>query len=400
MLSYAEARAVVVEGVQLLGEERLAVGCALGRTLSRDVRARGPLPTVSASAMDGYAVATQSFRGAGPWTLPVTGESRTGALAPPLEAGSACRIFTGAALPAGSDAVVMQEDVEQRDQRVIFKEAPREGAHVRWAGEDLASGAVALAAGTRLGPFQLALLASLDEPEVTVRRQPRVAILCTGDELRAAGEPVRAGTLAESNSIALAALVAQAGGVASVLPLVRDDGPATEAAIAQALTSCDVLVTVGGVSVGDHDVVRPALARAGVSLAFWKVAIKPGKPLALGTFGAVRVLALPGNPGSAMVTFMLFGMPLLRAMQADAAPFAPTFLLPLAAAVARRPGRLEFTRARLVLRDGATSIEVLRNQASGAVTTMAWANALAVLPADSSELPQGAPVEVLRFSDA
>jgi molybdopterin molybdotransferase len=400
MLSYAEARATVVQRAPTVGEERVALELALGRVLARDVHASEPVPAVSASAMDGYAVASGSFQGPGPWTLPVKGESRTGAVAPELVLGSACRIFTGAGLPAGSDTVVMQEDAERREELVTFREAPRPGAHVRRAGEDLAVGQLALPAGTRLGPFQLALLASLERPELTVRRRPRVAVLCTGDELRAPGEPKRPGTLAESNSIGLAALVAQAGGVATVLPLVRDDSDATEAAIREALASCDVLVTVGGVSVGDHDVVRPALARAGVALEFWKVAIKPGKPLALGTLGQVRVLALPGNPASALVTFLLFGMPLLRALQGDAAPFAATWRLPLATKVVRRPGRLEFMRARTVVDQGERWIEPLVNQASGAVTSIAWSNALAVLPAEAGELARGTVIDVLQLSDA
>ena len=400
MLSYAEAREMVLRGVQPLGNERLALAQAVGRVLGRTVLARGPLPATTASAMDGYAVSTTAFQGTGPWALPLVGESRTGALPPALAPGSTCRIFTGASLPAGSDAVIMQEEAERQDHGVTFRQAPAPGAHVRWAGEDLRLGQEALPAGTRLGAFQLSLLASLDLPEIVVHRRPRVAILCTGDELRAAGDPALPGTLPESNAIGLAALVAQAGGVPTVLPLVRDEHELTEAAVSDALRACDVLVTVGGVSVGDHDLVRPALERAGVTLDFWKVAIKPGKPLALGACGATRVLALPGNPASAQVTFMLFGMPLLRALQGDGQPFAPVLSLPLARAVVRRPGRLEFMRARVDAHEGRARVNPLPNQASGAVTSMAWANALAMIPAEATELLPSSEVDVLRFADA
>jgi molybdopterin molybdotransferase len=400
MLSFAEARELVVRDVHPLGHERVPLDRALGRVLGRPAIAHGPLPPTSASAMDGYAVASATMTGSGPWTYQVLGESRTGGLAPTLVPGSACRIFTGASLPAGSDAVIMQEDADRHEQMVTFRAAASPGAHVRWAGEDLASGAIALTAGTRLGPLHLSLLASLDRAEVAVHRRPRVAILCTGDELRSPGDAQRPGTLPESNSVALAALVRQAGAEATILPLVGDDAEATHAAISDALAACDVLLTVGGVSVGDHDLVRPALERAGVSLAFWKVAIKPGKPLALGARGATRVLALPGNPASAVVTLMLFGLPLLRALQGDLEPFPAMLRLPLAKKVLRKPGRLEFMRARVLVSEGIPSVEAFSNQASGAITTMAWANALALLPAEHSLLDAGALVEVLRFSDA
>jgi molybdopterin molybdotransferase len=399
MISFDEARRIVLADVETVGEERVVLERAVGRVLARAVVARGPFPPFSASAMDGYAVARASFEGGGPWTLPVVGESRMGSIPPELAAGSACRIFTGAGVPKGADAVVMQEDVVRAGDRATFERAPRAGAHIRVAGEDLKEGDVAVTPGTRLGAFHLALAASLDHPELVVRRKPRVVIVCTCDELRAPGEPNRAGTIAESNSIGLLTLAEQAGASPRVAPIVRDDLASARRAFEDALADADLLVTVGGVSVGDHDVVKPALEEAGVKLEFWKVAIKPGKPLALGRRGRTRVLALPGNPASSMVTFSLFGIPLLRAMQGDGRLFPDALRAPLAANVTRSPGRLEFMRAKLSIEGQKLVVETLPNQASGAVTSMAWADALAVIPSEATSLARGEEVDVLRLAD-
>jgi molybdopterin molybdotransferase len=400
MLSFEEARRTVLSDVPLVGNERVNLRDAAGRVLARPVTARGPFPPFAASAMDGYAVAIASFTGDGAWTLDVSAESRMGQLPAGLVNGTACRIFTGAPVPAGADAVIMQEDVVRDGHRAVFENAPQLGAHIRQMGEDLAAGAVALKPGARLGAFQLALAASLDHPELVVAERPRVTIICTGDELRGPGEPPRPGTIAESNSIGLRLLAEQAGASVTIAPLVGDDLLATRKAVERALAASDLVVTVGGVSVGDHDVVRPALEQAGVALGFWKVAIKPGKPLALGRAGRVRVLSLPGNPASSMVTFTLFGLPLLRAMQGDENPLPPLLRARLAARLARKPGRLEFVRSKLSMKEGALTVVPLSNQASGAVTSMAWSDAFAVVPADATSLDEGEMLEVLRVSDA
>jgi molybdopterin molybdotransferase len=399
MISFEEARGLVLSNVELLADECVVLERAVGRVLARPVVARGPFPPFSLSAMDGYAVSTSSCAGNGPWTLEVVGESRTGSLPAPLVPGAACRIFTGAALPDGADAVIMQENISRDGNRATFTVAPRRGAHVRLAGEDLKAGDVAIEPGTRLGPFHLSLAASLDHPELVVSRRPRVAIVCTGDELRAPGEPARPGTIAESNSAGLRALAEQAGADARIAPIVRDDRGEARAAIDRALGHADLLVTVGGVSVGDHDVVRPALEDAGVTLDFWKVAIKPGKPLALGRAGRARVLCLPGNPASSLVTFSLFAMPLLRAMQGDRQPLPSMLKARLASDINRSPGRLEFMRAKLLTVDGQLVAETLPTQSSGAVTSMAWADALAVIPAEATSLARGEAVDVLRLLD-
>jgi molybdopterin molybdotransferase len=400
MLSFEEARRTVLSDVPLVGTERVSLRDAAGRVLAKAIVARGPFPPFAASAMDGYAVAVASFSGDGPWTLDVAGESRVGREPAPLTSGTACRIFTGAPVPRGADTVVMQEDVVREGQRAVFKSAPTRGAHIRQAGEDLAAHAAALEPGARLGAFQLALAASLDHPELVVSERPRVTIVCTGDELRAPGEPSRPGTIAESNSIGLRLLAEQAGAQVTIAPLVGDDLEATRAAVERGLSASDLLVTVGGVSVGDHDVVRPALEQAGVALGFWKVAIKPGKPLALGRAGRVRVLSLPGNPASSLVTFTLFGLPLLRAMQGDKNPLPMVLRARLASRITRKAGRLEFVRSRLAMKADALTVTPLSNQASGAVTSMAWSDALAIVPADATSVEEGEALDVLRVSDA
>jgi molybdopterin molybdotransferase len=399
MISFEEARRLVLSNVESVAEECVALDRAAGRVLARPVVARGPFPPFSLSAMDGYAVATSSWKGGGPWTAEVVGESRTGSVPTPLVAGTVCRIFTGAALPEGADAVIMQENIARDGNRATFTAAPRAGAHVRFAGEDLKEGELAIEPGTRLAPLHLSLAASLDHPELVVARRPRVVIVCTGDELRAPGEPARPGTIAECNSVGLRALAEQACAEASTLPIVRDDREGARRAFERALADADLLVSVGGVSVGDHDVVRPALEDAGVALDFWKVAIKPGKPLALGRAGRTRVLALPGNPASSLVTFWLFALPLLRAMQGDNRPVPAPFKAKLASNVTRSPGRLEFMRARLATVDGELFVETLANQASGAVTSMAWADALAMIPPEATSLARGERVDVLRLAD-
>ena len=400
MLAFDDARARLLAAVHPIGSERLPLALALGRVLAESVSAREPLPAFDASAMDGYAIAAASIAGDGPHTLPVVGESRAGSVPAPLAAGAACRIFTGAILPTGADTVVMQENVVRRGDDAIFETEARPGAHVRRRGEDLAAGAIALARGTRLGPAQLALAASADRGELVVARRPIVAILSTGDELRAPGSAPRGGTIPESNGIALWSIATSAGAAAHLAPSTGDDAEATARAIEAALAGVDVLVTVGGVSVGDHDVVRPALERAGVSLDFWKVAMKPGKPLAVGKRGATHVLGLPGNPVSALVTFLLFGVPLLRALQGDRAPVAAPLPAVLSHALTRSPGRTEFVRVSLARRGAELVATPLDNQASGAIVALAACDGLAIIDASVATLPAGAPVLVLRLADA
>jgi molybdopterin molybdotransferase len=401
MLELTEARARLLDGVARLGAERVPLHDAGGRVLAEALVAREPLPRFDHSAMDGYAVALADLEGDGPWTLRVHGESGAGAPGPALDPRTACRIFTGAELPSRADAVIMQEYVTREGDRMTFAgPRPRKWAHVRRAGEDLTAGATALAEGTRLGVGALALAGMLDRPELLVARRPVVTVVCTGDELRAPGDPPRPASIPESNSAPLSFLAARAGATVRVAPIARDTPAETARALEEALPGTDLLVTVGGVSVGDHDVVRPSLERAGITLDFWKVAIKPGKPLAVGRGRGTRAIGLPGNPASALVTFALFGMPLLRAMQGDLRPFARPLVARLGSDRPRSKDRLELVRARLEVEEGALVAVVLDNQSSGAATSLAGSDGLALIPMGEGVLAKGALVEFLRWGDA
>jgi molybdopterin molybdotransferase len=395
MLTFDEALARVLQDAPSLSTETVALKQAHGRVLAETVRAAFPLPPHDYSAMDGYALDAQRLSGEPPWDLLVRGESRTGRIAPPLEPGTACRIFTGATIPEGASAVVMQENVEHLGERVRLSVRPTPGEHVRRAGEDLLAGAIVLETGSHLGAYQLGLLAAVDRGTIDVARRPRVTIVPSGDELRAPGSEGRPASIPESNGIAIAALARTAGAMVDVQEPSKDDPDETRRKIAAALDVSDLVVTIGGVSVGDYDVVRPALEAAGVRLDFYKVAIKPGKPLTLGRRGDTVVLGLPGNPVSAQVTFALFGLPLLRRLQRDRRGAPAARPLKLAAPIRQKTGRLGFYAA-TVVGDVATP---LSGQSSGSTTSLAWADALVVVPAECTGYETGELAGVLFLDD-
>lgn len=399
LIEVEEALTRILRGVTRLGSERIALESADNRVLAEELVAASPLPPFSYSAMDGYAVRASSFRGEGPWSLPVRGESRAGAAGPPVEHGNACRIFTGAPIPPHANAVIIQEDVTRSGDDIHVAERPREGQNIRPAGSDLARGAVALEAGTRLHPGRLALVAALDRAHVMVARRPIVTLLSTGDELRPPGAPGSAASIPESNSSVLGAIARRLGAIVRVTPLVADDPAQTEAEIRSALATSDLLVTVGGASVGDHDLVRPALERVGVSIEFWGVRIKPGKPTGFGRYQSACVLGLPGNPASASLVFLLFGAPLLRALQGESSPRPKRVPLRIIGSHGRRPGREEYLRARLELHDGELCAALPTSQSSGAVTSFAAADALVVLAADRARIDHGERLPVIRLAD-
>ncbi len=395
MLPFEEAQRRVLALARPTAQQRVGITEALRRVCVESVVSEVALPGFDYSAMDGYAVRCGDFYGSGPWNLPVVAESRAGSPAAPLGAGDCCRIFTGAAIPEGADAVVMQENVERAGKSARFSKAPALGEHIRRRGEDLSVGQEAIAAGTTLGPFHLGLLASMEREQVLVSAAPKVTILCSGDELRRPGMPRAPGSIPESNGVAIEAMLKEAGASPRVGPLVPDDQQRAEVLLAEALASADLVVTIGGVSVGDHDVMRDAMTNQGVELDFWKVRIKPGKPLVVGSHPSAVVIGLPGNPVSAQLTCGLFVLPLVRAMQ------SATHCLPrrtrgiLGEALRQNPGRLNFHRVRL----DDDRIMPLNKQSSGATNSLADADALALVPEDSSGFDAGESVELILLRD-
>jgi molybdopterin molybdotransferase len=402
MKSIADALALMLPAFQPLGVERLPLAAAGGRFLAAAVRAREDSPPFDNSAMDGWAVRAADLARASlaqPLALRREGESRAGGPAPsPLVAGSAMRIFTGARLPPGADAVVMQEEARAEGGQVAFGRPPAPGEQVRPRASDVAEGAVLLPAGSRLDAGELGLLAAQGLSTVTVHRRPRVALLGTGDELRELHDPPRPGSIINSNAYALAAQVLQAGGEPVVLPEVGDELEATVRALEGAL-DCDLVLTCGGVSVGAYDLVKQAFARVGVEADFWKVNLKPGKPLTFGRRGRTPVVGLPGNPVSAMVTFEVLVRPGLRRLLGDPRPFRPRREVRLAVEHRHEPGRLELARATVAMRDGVMVATPLVLQGSGSLPSMVGVDALVVLDEAREVFPAGERLPAFLLRD-
>jgi len=391
MLSIDEARAKILAAVPPPVAEEVALAEAHGRILAEEVAAAHDVPPFANSAMDGFAV-----RGTGP-AFTVIGESRAGA--PFVEIvgpGEAVRISTGAVLPEGAEAVVPVERVTNGlhvsgfATHIEIEGAIAVGDHIRHAGEDLRAGGVVLPPGTRLSPAALGLAAGAGRATLRVARRPRVAIVATGDELVAPGQPLGPGQIHDSNALALAALVSEAGAVVVASLRARDDRADTTSVLREALDGADLVLVSGGVSVGPHDHVKPALAELGVQERFWRVALRPGKPTWFGTRHATMVIGLPGNPVSALVTFVLFARPALTALQGGVP--APRRRVRLAHAVSRRSERDEALRVRLDA-DGRAAATGPR-QGSHVLSSMLDADGLAIVPRGAGDLPAGALVEM------
>jgi molybdopterin molybdotransferase len=392
LISVEETRTRVLAAVRPLPAEPVASADALGRVLAADVVSELALPPFDSSAMDGFAVVAGP-----PGELPVVGESRAGTpFGGTLRPGEAVRISTGAVVPAGADAIVPVERVEERGDRVQVP-ATEPGAHLRRAGEDVQAGQVVLRAGARVGPSELGMLAAMGVKSTPCARRPRVAIVATGDELRAPGEKLGPGQIHDSNAVTIGAQAALAGAEVIGRSSAGDDREATLGALRQALEAADVVCVSGGVSVGPHDHVRPALAELGAEQHVWGVRLKPGKPFWFGTLdtGPVRklVFGLPGNPVSAMVTFQLFGLPALRALQ-GADPSASRSSAILDAPLARDPDRDQATRCRLRLDDDGWHAQATGPQGSHVLSSMIGAGALAVVPAGEGVIAPGERVAI------
>jgi molybdopterin molybdotransferase len=392
LLSIESARAQVVSSCAPLPAEPVPVEDTAGRVLAADVTAAADVPRFDNSAMDGFAVRSDASSG----TLRIVGESRAGApAAMPLGAGEAIRISTGAPLPAGADAVVPVERTDETNGHVTLTAAVASGQHVRRVGEDLRAGAVVLRSGSVLGAGALSVAVGAGAGSLRCARRPRVAILCTGDELRPPGSALGPGEIHNSNAPMLAALAAQQGAEVAGAQAVRDARDATEAALAAALDQADVVVVSGGVSVGPHDHVKPALAALGVAERFWRLDLQPGKPTWFGTRGPQLVFGLPGNPVSSFVTFVLFAQPALRALQ-GAQPLPPREQAVLSEDVPRR-GRVQAVRVRLAAGDGTLRATPSGAQGSHATAALATADALAFVSAGDDRMRAGEHVAVERL---
>ncbi len=389
LLSIDAARALILAAVRPRPAESIAVERALGRVLSQDVTAAHDVPPFAGSAMDGFAVC------AGPAgrRLRVIGESRAGApFTGVVGGGEAVRISTGAALPAGADAVLQQELVEDGGAEIVLGDAVEDGRNVRGPGEDLRAGASVLPRGRRLRPADLGVAVNAGLAALDCAPQPRLAVLATGDELRPPGAPLGPGQIHDSNIVTLAALAEREGCAVALARHVPDDPTATREAIAQAIAAADVVVLSGGVSVGPHDHVKPALAALGVEERFWRVALRPGKPTWFGVAGDTLVFGLPGNPVSAMVTFLLFVRPAIAALEGvvDAAvPGQVTLGEPLA----RDARRDECVRVRI---SGGLAYAT-GPQGSHVLSSMSLADGLAVVPRGEGAIAAGARLELVQI---
>ncbi len=389
LLSIDDALALVLEWVQPLAAEDVPVARAAGRVVAEPALAVTDLPPFDSSAMDGYAVRARDT----PGPLTVVGHSAAGKPeSRALGAGEAIAISTGAVVPEGADAVVPVE----RTSGEVEVEGVRPGENVRPQGGDARTGDVIVERGDVLRPPQLGALAAAGVVLVRCARTPRVSVLATGSELRAPGEQLAPGEIYESNSVLLAAQLDSAGAEVTVLHSVGDDERATRAALERGLDS-DVLVTSGGVSVGPHDLVRGALAELGAEEVFWRVAVRPGKPIAFAVRGGTLVFGLPGNPVSSLVGFELFVRPALLALQGARDPGPPYLPGRLGATLQRNEHRDDLVRARTRIEDGAVVLEPLTGQESHMIVRSATASALVLVPRGSGALADGAQVSYLRI---
>jgi len=399
-ISVAQAQQIVLDACRVLGCETVASVDAQGRVLAAPVIAGRTLPPADCSAMDGYAVRAEDLAGASestPVELAVVYEVAAGGHPDrPLAAGEAARIFTGAPLPPGADTVVVQEDTSARADRVEIPIAPRPGENVREAGEDIRRGDAVLEPGTRLGPAHLGLLASLGRSLVRVHQRPTVAILSGGDELVDPDGDAAGGRIVSSNTYSLAAHCREVGAEPINLGIARDTPEDLERLLRNGLRA-DFLVSSAGVSVGDHDYVRPVLEKLGCRLLFWGVLMKPGYPLAFGRFAEGEgplVFGLPGNPVSAMVTFEQYIRPAIRKATGHRVWFRPLVRARLTETLTKKAGRLHFVRVQLAEKDGEIEATSTGNQSSGVLRSMTLAQGLMIFPAEATEMQANAEVRV------
>jgi len=410
VISVEEALGKVLGFVDVLEEEEKSLLDCLGQVLAEDIYAPFDVPPHDNSAMDGYAVQAESIRGASyerPRILRVVGEVAAGHVTGlKVELGTCVRIMTGASLPEGADTVVPFEATDEVDRKrtsaseaeIGIRYSLPEGSNIRQSGEDIAKGELVMKCGRLLHPAEIGMLASLGKGTVLVIRRPVVAILATGDEVLDVNQPLLPGKIYSSNTYSLAAQVLSYGGIPRVLGIAPDDVGQLSRALRRGL-SCDMLVTSGGVSLGDYDVVKQVLAAEG-DISFWTVCMKPGKPLAFGTFrrnGKKNVphLGLPGNPASSMITFEVFGRPAILKMMGKRNLTRPSVTAVMESPIKNDDNRRIFARVIVSRREGKYFARLTGPQGSGVLTSMAKANGLAVIPETTKELKPGTTVDVM-----
>jgi molybdopterin molybdotransferase len=397
MISVEEALARLLAPLEKLPPEQVSIADAVGRVLAEDVAARRTQPPFAVSAMDGYAVRADDL-GTIPATLRIVAEIPAGAgFGGTLRSGEAARIFTGAPLPEGADTIIIQEDTERSGDRVEVREGAARGRYVRRAGLDFAEGDVLLHAGTRLSPRHIGLAAAMNRPWLFVHRRPRVGILSTGDEIVMPGDPIGPHQIVSSNALALAAFVTATGGVPFLVGNAPDDPDALRR-IAAAARGVDLFVTTGGVSVGEHDLVREVLSEDGLNIDFWEIAMRPGKPLMFGHYRGVPMVGLPGNPVSTLVCSLLFLKPAIDKLSGLPEGSHPAATARLGVAVRQNDRRQDYLRARLVrAADGAVEAVPFEVQDSSMMRPLAASDCLVIRPPHAPALPAGGEVPIIPF---
>src|SRR3984957_7502205 len=396
MISVEEARERILAVLQPTTGEVVALANAWGRVTAGPVIARLTQPPADVSAMDGYAL--RAADGALGASLAVIGSAPAGhPFAGTVGSGHAVSIFTGSVVPRGADAILLQEDATAAGTKVRVNEAVTSGRHIRRSGQDFASGDAVIPAGRRITARDVGLAAAANHPWLTVHRKPRVAILATGDGIPMPGEPIPAGGIVSSNSHALAALVRAAGGEPVVLPIALDTSEAV-AAVADSVHGADMLVTTGGASVGDHDLIITGLKTRGLELDFWQIAMRPGKPLLFGRLGSVAVLGLPGNPVSALVCSILFLLPALSRMSGLPAAPPPTTQAIAGAALRANDHRADHLRATVATdSQGRIVVTPFPVQDSAMLRRLAHADALILRAPNAPALPEGSEIAIIRL---
>ncbi len=398
MISVHDALTMILETVSPLAGERVGLLQAVGRVLTEEIRSEREVPPFANSAMDGYAVRWEDVRDASadqPVALTIQEVIQAGAVpAQAVTTGTASKIMTGAVIPPGADTVIRVEDTKEHDGRVRIKRQERPGTHIRANGEDIRRGQMVLEKGRVLRPADIGVLASIGRSTVLVRQRPRVAILSTGNELVEVDEVLRPGQIVNSNAYALAAAVQKAGCQPVPLEIARDTLEEIRTALNEAVRH-DVVLSTGGVSVGDFDFVKAAMDELGIRRLFWQVAQKPGKPLTFGLLRERPYFGLPGNPVSALVCFYLYVHPALARMRGQEKLFLPVVSATVGEDIPKAKGLTEFVRCRLTRTDGHYEVHSTGSQSSGVLSSLSLGEGLVIGPAELALLPEGMSVKVI-----